>query len=114
MTVRPDRTFTFELRTPPASWMLLQAAGVEKKKGKMKGAMNPGSETVGKVSLKHVYEIAKIKRTVCGPAEGIVLWDGEVGLLTFVCGTGTEIVGAELGGTHQVHSCPGENDWNPD
>lgn len=44
--------------------MLMQAAGVEKKKGKMRGAMNPGTETVGKVTLKHIYEIAKIKQTV--------------------------------------------------
>jgi len=64
ITVRPDRTFHFELRTPTTSWFLLNAAGVEKKKGKLKGASCPGSETVGTVSLKHVYEIAKIKVTV--------------------------------------------------
>ena len=29
----------------------------------MKGANNPGKEYVGSVSLKHVYEIAKIKQT---------------------------------------------------
>lgn len=33
------------------------------KKGKRKGASNPGKETVGTVSLKHVYEIAKIKQS---------------------------------------------------
>jgi large subunit ribosomal protein L11 len=32
-------------------------------KGKLKGAKNPGKEFVGSVSLKHVYEIAKIKQT---------------------------------------------------
>ncbi|KAI5804996.1 60S ribosomal protein L19, mitochondrial precursor [Geopyxis carbonaria] len=63
VTVRPDRSFHFELRTPATPWMLMQAAGVEKKKGKMKGAMNAGTETVGKVTLKHIYEIAKIKQT---------------------------------------------------
>ncbi|KAA8904662.1 60S ribosomal protein L19 [Sphaerosporella brunnea] len=63
ITVRPDRSFTFDLRTPATSWMLLNAAGVEKKKGKLKGTNNPGQETVGKVSLKHVYEIAKIKHS---------------------------------------------------
>jgi hypothetical protein len=62
--VRPDRSFTFDLRTPVTSWMLLQAAGVERKKNTPKGAKNPGHETIGTVSLKHVYEIAKIKKSV--------------------------------------------------
>lgn len=64
ITVRPDRSFHFELRTPNTSWLMLTAAGVEKKKGKLKGASNPGTEVLGSLSLKHVYEIAKIKRTV--------------------------------------------------
>jgi large subunit ribosomal protein L11 len=64
ITVRPDRSFHFELRTPATSWLLLNAAGAEKKKGKLKGASLPGTQTVGTVSLKHVYEIAKIKKTV--------------------------------------------------
>jgi len=67
ITVRPDRSFHFDLRTPATSYMLLTAAGVEKKKGKLKGVNNPGSEIIGSVSLKHVYEIAKIKRTVRFP-----------------------------------------------
>lgn len=33
------------------------------KKGKRKGASNPGHETIGTVSLKHIYEIAKIKQS---------------------------------------------------
>jgi len=32
-------------------------------KGKLKGANNPGQDFVGSISLKHVYEIAKIKQT---------------------------------------------------
>ena len=40
--------------------MLLRAAGVEPVKGKLKGAH--ANEIVGTVSLKHVYEIAKIKQ----------------------------------------------------
>ncbi|RDW80629.1 hypothetical protein BP5796_05327 [Coleophoma crateriformis] len=63
VTVRPDRSFHFEVRTPTTSYLLLNAAGVELKKGKRKGAMNPGKESVGTISLKHVYEIAKIKQT---------------------------------------------------
>jgi len=63
VTVRPDRSFHFELRTPTTSWLLLQAAGIKETKGKIKGAQKPGHETIGTVTLKHVYEIAKIKQT---------------------------------------------------
>jgi large subunit ribosomal protein L11 len=63
VTVRPDRSFHFEVRTPATSYLLLRAAGVQMEKGKLKGANNPGKEFVGSVSLKHVYEIAKIKQT---------------------------------------------------
>ena len=63
VTVRPDRSFTFELRTPTVSWLLLQAANVKEIKNKIRGANRPGHETVGTVTLKHVYEIAKIKQS---------------------------------------------------
>ncbi|KAK3353186.1 mitochondrial 54S ribosomal protein YmL19 [Lasiosphaeria hispida] len=64
VTVRPDRTFHFEIRTPHTSWLLLNAAEVPAdKKGRRKGASAPGTETVGTVSLKHIYEIAKIKQS---------------------------------------------------
>lgn len=55
ITVNPDRTFSFTTRMPPTTWLLKKAAGIEK------GAVKPGSEIVGNVSVKHVYEIAKIK-----------------------------------------------------
>lgn len=64
VTVRPDRTFHFEVRTPQTSWLLLNAAEVSNiRKGKRKGAAKPGHEVAGTVSLKHVYEIAKIKQS---------------------------------------------------
>lgn len=63
VAVRPDRSFTFELRTPTVSWLLLQAANVKEIKNKIRGANRPGHETVGTVTLKHVYEIAKIKQS---------------------------------------------------
>ncbi|KAI9882293.1 MAG: hypothetical protein M1823_005963, partial [Watsoniomyces obsoletus] len=63
VTVRPDRSFSFELRTPTTSYLLMNAAGVKERKGKVRGALEPGKETIGEVSLKHVYEIAKIKQT---------------------------------------------------
>ncbi len=62
--VRPDRTFHFDIRTPQTSWLLMNAADIAiGKKGKRKGASTPGTETVGTVSLKHIYEIAKIKQS---------------------------------------------------
>ncbi|OAL71183.1 mitochondrial 54S ribosomal protein YmL19 [Trichophyton violaceum] len=63
VTIRPDRSFTFDLRTPVTSWLLLQAAKVEPRKARIRGGERPGRETIGNVSLKHVYEIAKIKQT---------------------------------------------------
>ncbi|KAI1179431.1 mitochondrial 54S ribosomal protein YmL19 [Nemania sp. FL0916] len=64
VTVRPDRTFHFDIRTPQTSWLLRNAADLPAgKKGKKKGASRPGHEIVGTVSLKHVYEIAKIKQS---------------------------------------------------
>ncbi|KAK9767789.1 mitochondrial 54S ribosomal protein YmL19 [Basidiobolus ranarum] len=56
ITVKPDRTFSFVTKSPPTSWLLKRAAGVEK------GSSQPGSQIVGKISLKHVYEIALRKQ----------------------------------------------------
>ncbi|KAJ5881295.1 54S ribosomal protein [Penicillium subrubescens] len=63
VTVRPDRSFFFDLRTPTTTYLLLNAANVEPRKNRLRGAMNPGHEICGKISLKHVYEIAKIKHS---------------------------------------------------
>lgn len=63
VTVRPDRSFHFELRTPTTSYLLMQAAGIKERKGRVRGAVEPGKEKVGEVSLKHVYNIAKIKHS---------------------------------------------------
>lgn len=50
-----DRSFSFTTTSPPTSYFLKTAAGVEK------GASRPGHEVVGEVTLKHIYEIAQIK-----------------------------------------------------
>lgn len=63
VTVRPDRSFHFELRTPTTSYLLLKAVDAPIRKDKLKGAMQPGKESIGTISLKHVYEIAKIKQS---------------------------------------------------
>ncbi|KAI9762008.1 MAG: hypothetical protein M4579_000644 [Chaenotheca gracillima] len=63
VTVRPDRSFHFEVRTPTTSYLLLKAAKVIPRKNKLRGAENPGRESIGELSLKHIYEIAKIKQS---------------------------------------------------
>jgi large subunit ribosomal protein L11 len=55
VTVYEDRSFTFVLKTPPASEMLKKAAGLEK------GAKQAGRESVGQVSRDQVAEIARQK-----------------------------------------------------
>jgi large subunit ribosomal protein L11 len=55
ITVRPDRTFSYVVRPPMTSWFLKKAAAIEK------GAGQPGHEVAGSVSLKHVFEIARVK-----------------------------------------------------
>jgi len=50
-----DRTFTFHVFNPPTSYFLKKAAGLKK------GANRPGHEKVGRVTVKHIYEIAKLK-----------------------------------------------------
>ena len=55
ITIYEDRSFTFVLKTPPASALLRKAAGVEK------GAANPLKDKVGKVSKAAVREIAERK-----------------------------------------------------
>jgi len=55
ITVYADRTFSFVTKTPPASNLLLRAAGVPK------GAAVPNKDKVGKVTEKQVREIAETK-----------------------------------------------------
>ena len=61
LTVYADRSFTFKLRTPPASVLLKKAAGLHTDKKKGSGAKKAGKELVGKVSKKQLEEIAKAK-----------------------------------------------------
>ena len=55
ITVFTDRSFTFVTKTPPASILLLRAAGLQK------GSGVPNKNKVGKVTKKQVEEIATIK-----------------------------------------------------
>ena len=53
--VYKDRTFSFELKSPPAAVLLKKAANLAK------AAHNPGSEIVGQVTKDQVKEIAEMK-----------------------------------------------------
>jgi len=55
ITVYKDRSFTFELKSPPASYLLKKACGIAK------GSGTPNQEKVGKVTQKQLEEIAKEK-----------------------------------------------------
>ncbi|MBM4043695.1 MAG: 50S ribosomal protein L11 [Planctomycetes bacterium] len=55
ITVYQDKSFDFITKSPPASVLLKQAAGIAK------GSGTPNKEKVGKVTLAQVREIAKTK-----------------------------------------------------
>ncbi|HEY6136347.1 MAG TPA: 50S ribosomal protein L11 [Thermoanaerobaculia bacterium] len=55
ITVFSDRSFTFITKTPPASILLLKAAGIPK------GSGVPNKNKIGKVTKKQVEEIARTK-----------------------------------------------------
>ncbi|MGI8797324.1 MAG: 50S ribosomal protein L11 [Acidimicrobiia bacterium] len=56
ISIYEDRSFTFVTKTPPAAFLLRQAAGVEK------GAQNPRTEKVGSVTRDQLRQIAETKR----------------------------------------------------
>jgi len=55
ITVYADRSFTFITKTPPASSLILEAAGLKK------GSSEPNKEKVGKVTVSQIKEIAELK-----------------------------------------------------
>jgi large subunit ribosomal protein L11 len=55
ITIFSDRSFTFILKTPPASILLVKAAGLEK------GSGEPNRNKVGKVTKEQVRKIAETK-----------------------------------------------------
>ena len=88
ITVYSDRSFTFIMKTPPASVLIRKSIGIEK------GSGTPNTAKVGKISRKQLEEIAKTKtpdltaadldaavRTIAGSArsmgvevEGVLTW----------------------------------------
>ena len=55
ITVYEDRSFTFILKTPPATDLLKKAAGVDK------GAATPAKATAGQITKQQLREIAEMK-----------------------------------------------------
>jgi large subunit ribosomal protein L11 len=68
ITTYQDRSFTFEMKTPPVSYFLKKAAKLES------GSKTPGRESVGQVSKKQVREIAeqKMKDLNCDTVEAAI------------------------------------------
>jgi len=56
ITVYADRSFTFELKTPPAAVLLKRAAKIDK------GSGEPNRDKVGTVTRDQLREIAELKR----------------------------------------------------
>ncbi len=55
ITIYEDRSFTFATKTPPTSFLIRQAAGLDK------GSENPGREQAGTISWAKIEEIAQVK-----------------------------------------------------
>ncbi len=55
ISVYSDRSFTFQMKTPPAAFLLRKAAGISK------GSSRPNTEKVGKVTREQLEEVAKAK-----------------------------------------------------
>jgi large subunit ribosomal protein L11 len=55
ISIFKDKKFSFVVKTPPASYLLKKAAGIAK------GSGAPNKDKVGKVTMKQIEEIARIK-----------------------------------------------------
>ena len=56
ITVYSDRSFTFILKTPPASVLIRKAIGIEK------GSGTPNTNKVGRITRKQLEDVAKLKQ----------------------------------------------------
>ncbi|KAI5476346.1 hypothetical protein MNV49_007859 [Pseudohyphozyma bogoriensis] len=68
ITIAPDRSFTFVTKSPTTTHLIKSAAGIELGSGAAPGAAAIGTAAasasiVASISVKHVFEIAKIKST---------------------------------------------------
>lgn len=56
LKVYSDKSYEWELKTPPSSWLIKKTAGINRCSGR------PVHDMIGVISLKHLYEIAKVKQ----------------------------------------------------
>ncbi|GIL71604.1 hypothetical protein Vretifemale_2135 [Volvox reticuliferus] len=56
MRVFSDKTYEWDLKMPPSTWLIKKATGLARASG------TPGHEIVGTISLKHLYEIGRVKQ----------------------------------------------------
>ncbi|ARC90056.1 50S ribosomal protein L11 [Rhodovulum sp. MB263] len=63
ITYYQDKSFSMDIKTPPASYYLKKAAGLKPvgKRNRPKGSEKPGRETAGTVTVAQVREIAEAK-----------------------------------------------------
>ncbi len=63
ITYYADKSFTFEVKTTPASFLLKKAAGLKPvgKRNRPKGSVKPGHDVVGTVTVAQVRAIAEAK-----------------------------------------------------
>ncbi|KAK2999507.1 hypothetical protein RJ639_023287 [Escallonia herrerae] len=57
VTAFKDSTYEFTVRSPSVTWYLKKAAGIES------GSGRPGHVVASTITMKHVYEIAKVKQS---------------------------------------------------
>lgn len=55
ITIFEDRSFTFEMKTPPAAVLIKKAIGLDK------GSAKPNKTKVGKITKEHIRKIAETK-----------------------------------------------------
>lgn len=61
ITVFSDRSFTFVMKSPPATFFIKKAAGLKTTGKPGAGSKEPGRGVVGQVTMEQLREIAKIK-----------------------------------------------------
>jgi large subunit ribosomal protein L11 len=61
ITVFTDRSFTFEMKTPPATFFIKKAAGLKTTGKPGAGSREPGRTSAGQVTMAQLREIAKTK-----------------------------------------------------
>ena len=61
ITVYSDRSFTFEMKTPPATFFIKKAAGLKTTGKPGAGSKEPGRNVAGQVTMAQVRDIAKLK-----------------------------------------------------